>query len=102
MPSATELPSWVPQHTLLYAKRVFEDANVGGKASAYANVSRGRKMNIGVHQSGIVGGKGYTVIMHGVDVVEVIQRGLHVTRCRLICVGGKEGFDRGDVRACSR
>ncbi len=59
-------------------------------------------MNIGVHRSGIVGGKGDTVIMHGVDVVEVIQHGLHVTQCRFICVGGKEGFGCGTVRACSR
>ena len=59
-------------------------------------------MNIGVHRSGIVGGEGDTVVMRGVDVVEVIQRGLHVTRCQLIGVGGKEGVGRSDVRACSR
>jgi hypothetical protein len=39
VPSATKLPSWVPQHALLYTKRVFEDANVGGMASSYALVS---------------------------------------------------------------
>ncbi len=37
--SATELPSWEPHHALLYAKRVFEEANVGGMASSYASVS---------------------------------------------------------------
>jgi hypothetical protein len=40
--------------------------------------------------------------MRGVDVVEGIQHGLHVTQRRLVCVGGKEGVGRGDVRACSR
>jgi hypothetical protein len=59
-------------------------------------------MNIGVHWSSMVGGEGDTIVMHGVDVVEDIQCGLHVTRCWLICVGGKEGVGRGNVRACSR
>ncbi len=59
-------------------------------------------MNVGVHRSGIVGDEGDTVVMRGVDVVEDIQRGLHVTRLRHICVGGKEGVGRGNVRACSR
>ena len=59
-------------------------------------------MNLGVHWSGIVGGEEDTVVMRGVDVVEVKQRSLHVTPCRLICVGGKEGVGRGNVRACSR
>jgi hypothetical protein len=58
-------------------------------------------MNVGVHWSGIVGGEGDTVVMRGVDVVEDIQRGLRVTRRRLICVGGKEGLGCGNVRACS-
>jgi hypothetical protein len=33
--SATELPSWESQNTLLYTKRVFEDANVGGMALSF-------------------------------------------------------------------
>ncbi len=59
-------------------------------------------MNIGVHQSSIVGGEGDTLVMGGVDVVKDVQRGLHVTRRRLIHVGGKEGVGGSDVRACNR
>ncbi len=59
-------------------------------------------MKVGVHQSGIVGGEGDNVVMGGVDVVEDIQRGLHVTQRRLIHEGRKEGVGRGNVRACSR
>ncbi len=59
-------------------------------------------MNVGVHRSSIVGGEGDTIVMHEVDVVEDIQRGLHVTRRWLIHVGGQEGVGRSDVRACSR
>jgi hypothetical protein len=72
-------------------------------ASSYASVSvEGEKMDVGVHRSGIIGGEGDAVVMHGVDVVEDIQRGLHVTQCRLIPLGGKEGVGRSNVRACSR
>ncbi len=59
-------------------------------------------MNLGVHWSRIVGGEEDTVVMRGVDVVEVKQRGLHVTPRRLICVGGKEGVGHGNIRVCSR
>ncbi len=59
-------------------------------------------MKVGVHWSSIVGGEVDTIVMHGVDVVEDIQCGLHVTQRQLICVGGKEGVGRGDVRVCSR
>ncbi len=44
-------------------------------------------MNVGVHWHDIVGGEGDAVIMRGVNVVEDIKRGLHVTGCGLICVG---------------
>jgi hypothetical protein len=39
VPSATELPSWEPQHASLYNQRVLEEANVGEMASSYASVS---------------------------------------------------------------
>ncbi len=66
------------------------------------SVSRVRKMNIGVHRSGIVGGEGDTIVMHGVDVVEDIQCGFHVTQRQLIFVRGQEGVGRSNVRACRR
>ena len=44
-------------------------------------------MNIGVHWRDIVGGEGDAVAMRGVDVVEDVKHGLHVTGCRLTCVG---------------
>ncbi len=59
-------------------------------------------MIVGVHQSSMVGGEGDTIVMHGVDVVEDIQCSLRKTQCWLICVGGKEGVGRGNVRVCSR
>ena len=39
MPSATELPSWEPQHASLYAERVLEEPRDGGIASSYASTS---------------------------------------------------------------
>jgi hypothetical protein len=59
-------------------------------------------MNVGVHRSGIFGGERDTVVMRGVDVVEDIQHGLHMTQRRLIPVGGEERVGCRDVRACSR
>ena len=42
-------------------------------------------MNVGVQWRYIVGGEGDALIMHGVDVVEDLKRGLHVTGRGLIC-----------------
>ena len=45
----------------------------------------------------VVGGKCDTIVMGGVDVVEDIQGGLHVTSGGLGIVGGEEGMRRGEV-----
>jgi hypothetical protein len=64
------------------------------------NIWEGREVNVWVHWRNIIGGEGDAVIMRGVDVVEVVKCGLHVTGSRLTSVGRKKGVSHGKVGTC--